>query len=333
MPRSLIVIAITALCCLVLSEPVIRAAEPKFNAGKAIRAAAGLLEKDHLRQWPLDDKLSRRWLASLIQRLDPDAMLFLQADRDEFEKYADRLDDFAREENLEFANLLRQRYQERWTQAAKLAERQLAAKHDFTIDEAVPRQYEKPAADEQELEERWRKRIKLELLIEKQHGRELSEVKTQLASRYDRLRRQAAEIDDEQWSAKYIQALLSAYEPQAWYFSETEVRRYDIGGMKLREFNLNIRYRIAGEKFLLVVMPGHSLRWNQKLVGQQLLAIRRTNGEIFDLVGLPENELWHLIRRLDGPLAMDTEVILELLDPVTLERMSVKCSRYEHRRS
>lgn len=332
MRRSKFLGLLLLLASLLVSRGAAQAAEPKFAAGAAIRAAAGLVEKEHLRQWPLDDMLSRRWLASLIQRLDPDAILFLQADRDEFEKYADRLDDFAREENLAFANLLRKRYQERWTEAAKLAEQQLAAKHDFTLEEEVPRQYEKSAANTEELVERWRRRIKLELLIEKQHGRELSEVKKQLASRYERLRRHAVEIDDEQWTAKYIQALMFAHEPHAWYFSETHLSYFE-NPNRIWQYYLDVKFDLRGDKILVDALPGRALRWQQKLAGQQLLAFRRTNNEIFDVVGMPQLELYKLMYRYDGPLAEDTEVILELLDTVTLERISVKCSRYHRWRS
>ena len=319
------------LFCVATSFHTAQAEE--YNAGLAIRAAAGLIEKEHLRQWPLDDKLSRRWLASLIERLDPDKLLFLQSDRDEFEKYADRLDDFAKEENLEFSYLLRKRYQQRWTEAAKLAEQQLATEHDFTLDEEVPRRYEKAPADEKELAERWRKRIKLELLIEKIHGRKLAEVKTQLASRYERLRRQAAELDDEQWSAQYIRALVLAHEPHGWYFSETDTTRYN-DPYRLRRFYLDVKFTEQRGKILISTIPGLSRQRTQKLLGQELLAIRRINGQIIDVVGMPSQEFYFdLVHKFQGPLEQDTTVILELLDPLTLERMSLKCSRYEIRRS
>ena len=324
------VITATLLCAVVSSERITPAAE-KFDAGNAIRVGASLIEQEHLRQWPLDDILSRRWLASLIQRLDPDGLLFLQADRDEFEKYADRLDDFAKEENLEFANLLRKRYQERWTEAAKLAEKQVVAKHDFTIDEEVPRRYEKAAADHAELAERWRKRIKLELLLEKIHGRPALEVEMQLSSRYERLRRQAAELSVEQWTAQYIRALIGCVDAGSYYYTEDEVGSYDYS--RIRRFSLDMRFDIRQGKLVVHALPNHPLAWQQRLAGYQVLALRRLDGQTFDVVGMDTFEFSDLARLVSGPFAEDKAIILELLSPVTLERLSVKCSRYEIRRS
>ena len=319
-----------ALLVLLVAASSRPALAEKFDAGKAIRAAVGLIEQEHLRQWPLDDKLSRRWLASLVERLDPDKLLFLQADRDEFEKYADRLDDFAKAENPEFSNLLRKRYQERWTEAAKLAEQQLVAKHDFTIEEEVPPRYEKAAVDAQVLAERWRKRIKLELLIEKIHGRILTEVKSQLASRYERLRQLAVKLDDEQWTAQYIRALTVCFDPESSYFSEEEGGYYDDYRIRHFSFDVKIQYR-EGLRFVYA-LPHHPWELEQRLVGYQLLAVRRIDGPMYDVVGMDLNEYWKLAHRIDGPFAEDKAIILELLNLVTLERVSLKCSRYELRR-
>lgn len=63
---------------------------------------------------------------------------------------------------------------------------------------------------------------------------------------------------------------------------------------------------------------------NPQLVGHDLLAIRRLDGTIHDLVEI-EPEEWDRVMR---ELKSDTEIILELWNPVTLERSSMSWFRF-----
>jgi hypothetical protein len=54
-----------------------------------------------------------------------------------------------------------------------------------------------------------------------------------------------------------------------------------------------------------------------------LLAIRALDGEIFDLIERHPEDLYSLIVSPRGPLANDSEVVLELVDPISLKRVSV----------
>ena len=60
------------------------------------------------------------------------------------------------------------------------------------------------------------------------------------------------------------------------------------------------------------------------VVGWELLAIRRSDGCVYDVVEMPLYEVIDAFQSIFGPLKKDERVILELLDPVTLQRRSVE---------
>ena len=67
----------------------------------------------------------------------------------------------------------------------------------------------------------------------------------------------------------------------------------------------------------------------QRLVGWELLAIRRPDGTTCDVVEMPSYDFVLLIRSPSGELGNETEVVLELQDPVTWERRSMSWIRLE----
>jgi hypothetical protein len=60
-----------------------------------------------------------------------------------------------------------------------------------------------------------------------------------------------------------------------------------------------------------------------RMIGWHLLAIRRANGTILDVVERHADDVWELIRSSTGPLESDQLVNLELLNGVTFERRTV----------
>jgi carboxyl-terminal processing protease len=198
---------------------VAAAAEPWPRAGQAIQAAAKVLAEGHVSRRPLDDEFSRRWFDEFFATLDSKRMFFLKSDIREFEPSAEQLDDFARHAKFEFPPQVRRRFQQRVAQAAAYAEAFAREKHDYTIDEDVPRRYETYAADDNALRERWRKRLKLEILAEKSVGRDPAVVGAELAARYRALVRQVRRMTDMQLCEIYLKTLAKLYDRHSDYLS------------------------------------------------------------------------------------------------------------------
>src|SRR6185295_13285217 len=97
---------------------------------------------------------------------DPQKMYFTQPDIDELSKSKFELDNQLKAGNTQFAYDAFDLYLQRVDRQMELAHKLIEAPHDFTLDESIDIDPDKItyAADETNLNDRWRKRIKFELL-------------------------------------------------------------------------------------------------------------------------------------------------------------------------
>jgi carboxyl-terminal processing protease len=125
-----------------------------------------LFEKEHLLRKTLDDTISRDAFKTYLDRLDGTKMFLLKSDRDALGKYADKIDDELRSGSLDLAHDGAKIYTSRVAMVEKMVDELLAKPFDHTNEEFVeldPKKLE-PATTEQELRERWRQRLELEVL-------------------------------------------------------------------------------------------------------------------------------------------------------------------------
>jgi carboxyl-terminal processing protease len=326
--RILSQLAAPAFAVWLLSGPV-AADEPSIDRAENVRLTAAQLEKWHLTHRPLDDELSSEWLAEFIRRLDPRRMYFLQSDVDDFNEYSDRLDDLTKLRNYEFPELVQGRFRLRTSHMQNVVEELLAGEFDFSVQEEMLREFSDYAVDTDSFHERWRQRIKLELLIEKLHGRDFDEVKDQLRGRYTRIAAQAREMSDERLYTYYMSALAGRYDADTMFMSDFLLSMFE-QTVTISEYSFGLRMEEQdGRKIIRTVYPplvDHA--GDSNLLGWELLAIGGADGELHDVVELHPEDLTHLILSPFGPLSADTSVTLELLNPVTNERRSLSWFRY-----
>jgi carboxyl-terminal processing protease len=129
-------------------------------------AVLRLLEDEHLLRRKIDDSVSRQAFDAYIKGLDAGKMFLLQTDRDALAKHADKIDDQLRAGTFELAHEGSRLYVNRVAVVDKLVEQLLAAPFDFTNEEYIEIDARKVqlAANEDELRERWRRRLELEVL-------------------------------------------------------------------------------------------------------------------------------------------------------------------------
>ena len=125
-----------------------------------------LLEEEHLRHRPIDDALSRKAFDQYMEQLDPSKMFLLKADAQKLEAHADRIDDELRAGRLELAHDGAALYANRVAVVEKMVADILAKPLDFSDEEFIETDPEKVelAGSEDELRERWRRRLELEVL-------------------------------------------------------------------------------------------------------------------------------------------------------------------------
>jgi carboxyl-terminal processing protease len=125
-----------------------------------------LLEEEHLRHRPIDDALSRKAFDQYLEQLDPSKMFLLKADAQKLESHADRIDDELRAGRLDLAHDGAVLFANRVAVVEKMVADLLARPLDFNDEEFIETDPEKMelAGSEDELRERWRRRLELEVL-------------------------------------------------------------------------------------------------------------------------------------------------------------------------
>ena len=146
------------------------------------------LRRGHLNQPPIGDEISQRMFRRFLKDIDPAKLYFTKADIDEFKKDELELDDMCQKGDLSFAYKVYEKFMERLAQRQKLVDEFVKAEHDFSAKESMNTDFDtiEYAKNDDELRERWRKRIKFDLLVERLATKPLpeAEAKQKVHSRY-----------------------------------------------------------------------------------------------------------------------------------------------------
>ena len=125
-----------------------------------------LLQEQHLLHKKIDDEISREAFKTYLDRLDPLKAYLLRSDREALGRYADQIDDELRSGVLELAHEGEKIYVARVEMVDKYVQTLLAAPMNHTDEEFIeidPKKLEAPTTED-ELRDRWRKRLELEVL-------------------------------------------------------------------------------------------------------------------------------------------------------------------------
>ena len=133
---------------------------------KLCKVVTPLLEKRHLLGKPINDEISKQAFATYLDRLDAGKLFLLASDRERLAKYADKIDDEMHSGNLELAHEGQQIFVERVAVVDKVVAGLLAAPMNHDDEEFIELDAKKlaPAATEDELKNRWRQRLELEVM-------------------------------------------------------------------------------------------------------------------------------------------------------------------------
>jgi carboxyl-terminal processing protease len=125
-----------------------------------------LFENEHLLRKKIDDSISKEAFKNYLETLDPGKMFLLASDRDALSKYADKIDDELHSGSLDLAHDGQKTFTARVEIIQKEVEALLAKPFDLTNEEYVELDSDKLdlAKSEDELKERWRQRLELEVL-------------------------------------------------------------------------------------------------------------------------------------------------------------------------
>lgn len=302
-------------------------AKPDTEVEKTTRLVCDMVERYHISRRPIDDDISRHLWERFFKALDPQKLYFTQEDLTHFRPLRDKLDDQLHQGDVSFCFAVYDRFLERVQQRLDLAEKLVDADHDFTVDEVmvVDRDRLPWPANDAEAAERWRKRVKYDLLILKLEGVPLQEARERLHKRYHMLRRAFMETETDEKLETYLSTLTHCFDPHSSYMSKQTLEEFQIA-MRLSLEGIGAALRSEdGYTVVAEIIKGGAAEKDGRLqVGDKIIAVAQEDGEYVDVVEMKLNHVVRLIRGKAGTKVRLKVVRDGLSEPIEIELVRQK---------
>jgi carboxyl-terminal processing protease len=301
-------------------------AEPKQSKQDPLvaRMVCEFLKRGHLNRPEIGDDVSRRLFRRFLKDLDPAKLYFLKSDIDEFKKSETELDDQLLEGDLKFAYKVYDRFITRMTERQKTIQELVNAKHDFEAKEYLDTDYDNRdwAGSADELGERWRARIKFDLLQQRVAEKPLpeDEAKKKVLSRYESTLKRWKQFDNSDLMELYLTALTTSIDPHSTYMSPTTLDDFEIA-MRLNLDGIGAVLRSEdGVTTVNEVVPGGAaakeghLKPKDKIVG-----VAQGDSKFVDAVDMKLTDVVKMIRGARGTKVQLKVIPVGKIEPYVLE--------------
>ena len=297
---TLLLMVVTLDCSANLNEGPLAPA-PEHNS--TTRSIVYELVDKHYVTKSINDVLSSKIFDAYLQNMDPGKSYLLQSDIDDFEIYRYELDDALRKGNLAPAYEMWNRYQDRWiarlTKVIDVLEEGIDD-YDFTTDEEflLDRSDSPWATSDEQLDELWKKRIKLSVLNLRLADKEHHKIQETLLKRYQNQLRMTSQTRREDVYQLYINSFTETYDPHTQYFSPRNTENFNINmSLSLEGIGAVLRQDVEFTKVVNLVTAGPAdksglLKPNDKIIGVG----QGAEGEIVDVIGWRLTDVVQLIR-------------------------------------
>ena len=301
-------VALTATTWTVFARPT----QPNAQDRQITFAVAALMEKGHLTGHRLDDEISARCMDTFIKELDPLKLFFYESDVEEFKSNRKQLDDLFRRGDITFAYKVFSRFLSRVDEHINVALAELDKPKDFSVDEEMISDPDAStyAKTPEEAADRWRKRVKFDLLKEIADEVKMEDAVAKLRKRYDSIRKSWHQTDNDELLERYLSAMTTGYDPHSSYMSASTLDNFNIT-MKLELDGIGASLRaVDGYTEVQEVIPGGAADRDGRLKkGDRITGVGEgKNGPIEDVVDLKLNDV---VKKIRGK--RDTIVRLEVI--------------------
>lgn len=274
--------------------------QPKARDRLVARNIMQLMQRDHLSKHALDDEIAQRGLKQFLKLLDPAKLYFLQSDVDEFQQKARELDEALRDGDISFGYTIFKRYLQRVDERLAAIEKLVAAEHDFTVKEdvVVNADAAKYATSLQESDDRWRRRIKYDLLILKSDKKEGQEARDRLLRRYQSFAKRMKQTDSDELLEMYLTAFTTSFDPHTTYMSPNSLDNFMIS-MSLQLEGIGAALQMQdGYTIVSKVIPGGAADKDGRLKPEDRIVSvgQGEEGEMLEVLDMKLNDVVDKVR-------------------------------------
>ena len=203
---------------------------PGPNDRQITLAVKSYLEREHFLRKPIDDEIAARWFNTFLAALDPLKIYFLQSDVDSFAERKSSLDDLVRRGDVSFAYEVYDRFLERVDERIPIVEELLNSKLDFNQKESIviDRDIAVWAKTQDEARDKWKKRIKYDLLVQKMEKVAPEEARKKLLRRYTSFAKRMHQMNADELLETYLSSLTSSLDPHTSFMSPGTLENFEI---------------------------------------------------------------------------------------------------------
>jgi carboxyl-terminal processing protease len=265
------------------------------------------LEEKHYVDRRYNDAMSADHLSTFLERLDPSHLYFTASDVADFQRYATQLDDLGRQGVVSPAFEMFSRYEQR--ASARLEHvistmDNIVSTLDFDRDEYI---YSDPTAREwaindDDLDDRWRKRIKNQVLALKLAEKDEAEIAPTLVKRYENQKNRLAQYNEQDVFAVFANALTSQFDPHTSYFSPRRAENFDIDmRLSLEGIGAVLQNEDEYVKVVRVVPAGPADKQSDLRAAELIIAVGQGKaGPMTDVIGWRLDDVVDLVRGKKG---------------------------------
>jgi carboxyl-terminal processing protease len=299
--------AALGISILVASISVASDLTPTTQQTWTLRALVTELEENHYVDRRYNDAMSAAHLETYLERLDPSHLYFTASDVAEFQAYSTRLDDLGRQGELSPAFTIFDRYEQRASDRLALVIANMDAivsgldfgKDEYIDSDPTERDW---AVDTAELDDRWRKRLKNQVLGLKLAEKPLQEIAPTLVKRYENQQNRLSQYNEQDVFAVYANALTSQFDPHTSYFSPRRAENFDIDmRLSLEGIGAVLQNEDEYVKVVRVVPAGPADKQSDLKAAELIIAVGQGKaGPMTDVIGWRLDDVVDLVRGKKG---------------------------------
>lgn len=281
--------------------------QPTTKQTWTLRALITELEDNHYVDRRYNDAMSSAHLETYLERLDPSHLYFTASDVEAFERYASRLDDLGRQGELSPAFEIFERYEQRASQRLSSVISgmdNIIAGLDFSKDEYIESDPTDRgwALNEEVLKDRWRKRIKNQVLGLRLAEKDPAEITPTLVKRYENQQMRLSQYNEQDVFAVYANALTSQFDPHTSYFSPRRAENFDIDmRLSLEGIGAVLQNEDEYVKVVRVVPAGPADQQSDLKAAELIIAVGQGKvGSMVDVIGWRLDDVVDLVRGKKG---------------------------------
>ncbi|MEC5164997.1 carboxyl-terminal processing protease [Flavobacterium sp. PL11] len=293
-----------------------------------------VIEKGHYSPAEIDDTFSKGIYKDYIEALDPSKRFFLQTDIDEFSKYELQLDDQLLNKDLSFFDLTYNRLIKRMNESSDIYKRILNKPFDYAIDENFDTDYEKApfAKSVADLNDKWRKQLKLSTLSSLTDKQKLEEDKIKNDSAYkvksfETLEKETREssiksldeyfgfikdLNRNDWFSVYVNSITARFDPHTNYFAPEDKERFDVSiSGKLEGIGARLQKKNDFTEITELISGGPAWRGKLLEAGDLIMKVAQGKNEAVEVVGM---RLDDVVKKIKGPKGSEVRLTVKKVD-------------------